>query len=157
MNPLTRRASIVIAEDDVDDQMFILRALKETAGEQDVHVVSDGEELMDLLNRRGSFEEKAEKPGLILLDLNMPRKSGREVLAEMKEQEGFRSIPIIVLTTSSSEVDIQESYNNGANAYVVKPVSYSGLVEAIGSISNFWLRSVMLPLSDPTPPLNPAT
>ncbi len=138
---------ILLADDDPDDRMMIRRALAEHRPEEKIRMVEDGEELMDYLRRRGSFEgqDVAPRPGLILLDLNMPRKDGREALREIKSDPALRTIPVVVLTTSEAERDVLESYDLGVNAFVTKPVRFSELVDAIGTIGDFWFRVVQLP------------
>lgn len=139
--------TILLAEDDPDDQMFAIRALRKSQLVNPIKTVSDGEELMDYLKRRGKYSdpESSPSPGLILLDLNMPRKDGREALQEIKADPSLRSIPIVVLTTSQSEEDVQQSYNVGVNAFVTKPVTFAGLSEALKVIGSFWFELVKLP------------
>jgi len=107
----------------------------------------DGEELMDYLCRRGKFSdpESAPRPGLILLDLNMPKKDGREALKEIKSDPDLKQIPIVVLTTSKADEDIYRSYNLGVNSYITKPVSFEGLVEVMKALSLYWFEIVRLP------------
>lgn len=138
---------ILIAEDDPDDRLLILRALDRSHLRNEIRVVEDGEQLLDYLRRDGRYAEPASapRPDLILLDLNMPRKSGREALREIKSDPVLRSIPVLVLTTSDAEADVLESYNGGANAYVTKPVTFEGLVSAVRRIDQFWLQIVKLP------------
>jgi CheY-like chemotaxis protein len=111
------------------------------------HCVEDGEELMDYLHRRGKFEKLRNEPlpGLILLDLNMPRKDGREALKEIKADHNLRRIPIVVLTTSKAEEDIVRSYDLGVNSYVTKPVTFKSLVELIKVLGHYWFEVVELP------------
>lgn len=109
-----------------------------------IHVVEDGVEAIDFLYRRGRFAA-APRPDLIVLDLNLPRKNGREVLAEIKADAELRSIPVVVLSTSSAEEDILRSYDLHANCYVVKPVEFNHFVKAVQSISQFWFSVVTLP------------
>jgi two-component system, response regulator len=137
--------AILLAEDDVDDRMMILRALRDAGATDTVRAVGDGIELMDYLHRRGDFGEEPSTPRLILLDLNMPRKSGREALHEIKKDPALRSIPVVILTTSTSPVDIRESYNAGANAYVTKPASYTELAELALLLMGFWCKAVRFP------------
>ena len=136
-----------MADDDVDDFFLVRDALKESGLTGDVEQVVDGEELMDYLYRRGKFMklEDASLPCLILLDLNMPRKDGREVLTEIKKEPRFRRIPIVVFTTSGSEDDIICSYELGASSYITKPTSYDDLVEVMKKLGDYWLRTVSLP------------
>ena len=139
--------TILMADDDADDRMFTKEAWEESRSANDLRFVEDGEELMDYLRRRGKYVEPAHapRPGLILLDLNMPRKDGREVLKEIKSDPNLRQIPVVVLTTSKSEEDISGSYDLGANAFVNKPVTFDSLVSIIKSIGNYWLEVVELP------------
>jgi CheY-like chemotaxis protein len=138
---------ILLAEDDPDDRMLTIRALKKNRLANSIHCVENGEELMDYLYRRGKYAaaENAPRPGLILLDLNMPRKDGREALQEIKSDPSLRSIPVVVLTTSEAEQDIMESYSLGVNAFVTKPVTFDGLAKAIDALGSFWFEIVKLP------------
>ena len=125
-----------------------MRALERNQLPLDVRTVSDGEELMDYLNRRGSYSAEASSPmpALILLDLNMPRKDGREALSEIKSDPALRRIPVVVLTTSEAEQDIRQSYDLGVNAFVTKPVTFERLSECIELMGRFWLEVVKLPM-----------
>ncbi|MEM6645165.1 MAG: response regulator [Bacteroidota bacterium] len=138
---------ILLAEDDPDDQLLTIRALKNSRLANTINVVEDGEELMDYLYRRGKYTDPATapRPGVILLDLNMPRKDGREALSEIKQDPELRRIPVIVLTTSEAEQDILQTYDLGVNAFVTKPVSFNGLTKAIQVIGDFWFEIVRLP------------
>jgi CheY-like chemotaxis protein len=137
---------IVMAEDDPDDRMLTRRALKGSRLVNTFNTVEDGEELMDYLYQRGAYAERGtSRPGLILLDLNMPRMDGREALQRIKSDPDLRRIPVIVLTTSEAEQDIVESYDLGVNAYVTKPVTFDGLVNAIQALGDFWFEIVKLP------------
>ena len=124
--------------------MLAAEALKESRLANDIRFVEDGEELLDYLTYRGRFEdpEEAPRPGVILLDLNMPRKDGREALREIKEHSELRRIPIIVLTTSKAEVDIYRSYDLGVNSFIVKPVTFDSLVEVMKVIGKYWFEIV---------------
>ncbi len=138
---------ILLADDDPDDRLLALRALKKNHLANNIQTVEDGEELMEYLHRRGPYAEpgRAPRPGLLLLDLNMPRKDGREALREIKAAPALRSIPIIVLTTSEADRDVLSSYDLGANAFVSKPVTFEGLVDAVRKIGDFWFEIVKLP------------
>lgn len=142
----------MIAEDDEDDYLLTLEALKEVGVDNEVHWVKDGEEVIDFLNAQantgnGSNGASCHKlPGLILLDLNMPKKDGREVLVEIKSSPQWRKIPVIILTTSSAETDIAHSYDYGVNSFIQKPARFQELVEVIQSVFNYWLKTVKLPL-----------
>ena len=142
-NPIT----ILMAGDDPEDRMITQEGFEESKLANDLRFVEDGEELMDYLYRRGKYSdpELSPRPGLILLDLNMPRKDGREALAEIKADPSLRSIPVIVLTVSKAEEDILRSYDTGANSYITKPVSFGGLVEALKALSIYWFEIVELP------------
>lgn len=137
---------ILIAEDDPDDRMLTIRALQQNRLANRIKWVEDGEELMDYLYRRGAYDdETAPRPGLILLDLNMPRMDGREALQAIKAHPDLRRIPVVVLTTSNAERDVVQSYDLGVNAFVTKPVTFESLVSAIKILGNFWLEIVKLP------------
>jgi CheY-like chemotaxis protein len=139
--------TILMADDDADDRMMTREAFEESRVANDLRFVVDGEELMDYLNRRGQYQEPATspRPGLILLDLNMPRKDGREALAEIMADPSLRSIRVVILTTSKAEEDIYRSYNLNAASYITKPVTFEGLVEVIKTLGKYWLEIVELP------------
>jgi CheY-like chemotaxis protein len=122
-------------------------ALAEVAGESELRCVGDGEELLDYLHRRGRYAEAgtAPYPAVILFDLNMPLKSGHEALGELKADARLRRIPVVVLTTSSSEDDVVKSYELGASSYLTKPVSFASLVDVMQDFSRYWLDRVELP------------
>lgn len=145
--PLRSPITILLADDDEEDRMFIQDALEESRLLNDLYCVEDGEELMDYLHRRGAYAPPVEapRPGLILLDLNMPRKDGREALAEIKQAPSLRQIPIIVLTTSKAEEDLFRSYDLGVNSFITKPVTFEGLVEVMRTIGRYWIEIVELP------------
>lgn len=138
---------ILLAEDDADDRMLVKRVLENELGVTDVRTVWNGEDLMEYLRRKGDYSapEDAPRPALILLDLNMPRKDGREALTEIKSDPRLRSIPVIVLTTSNSESDVEQSYLAGVNAYVTKPARFSEMVDAFRRLHDFWFGVVRLP------------
>ncbi len=140
-------APILIAEDDPDDRLLVQEALHESNIENPVFFVRDGEELLDYLYRRGKFSppEAPKPPGLILLDLNMPRKDGREALAEIKTNAKLRTIPIVVLSTTNAAADIRQSYQLGANSFITKPSSFKGLVNAMRTLRRYWFKLVQLP------------
>ncbi len=139
--------SIVLADDDPDDRKLTQDAFMENRLANEFNTVEDGEELMEYLHRRGKYESmKGDAlPGLILLDLNMPRKDGREALKEIKADPDLRRIPIVVLTTSKAEEDIVRSYDLGVNSYVTKPVTFKSLVELIKVLGRYWFEVVELP------------
>lgn len=124
--------------------MLAAEALKESRLANDIRFVEDGEELLDYLMLRGRFDnpDDAPRPGVILLDLNMPRKDGREALREIKENPELRRIPIIVLTTSKAEIDIYRSYDLGVNSFIVKPVTFDSLVEVMQVLRKYWFEIV---------------
>jgi CheY-like chemotaxis protein len=138
---------ILVADDDPDDCLLIREAFKKGLLVNGLRFVGDGEELMDYLQRRGKYRDRSAspRPGIVLLDLNMPRKDGREALKEIKSDPDLKSIPVVILTTSKVEEDILRSYNLGANSYITKPVSFMGLVEAIKSLGRYWFEIVELP------------
>lgn len=138
---------ILLADDDPDDRMLTTRALKRNRLANEIKTVEDGEELMDYLRRRNRYEDMytSPLPGLILLDLNMPRKDGREALQEIKADPSLRRIPVVVLTTSEADQDILRSYDLGVNAFVTKPVTFEGLASAIKRLGDFWFEIVKLP------------
>ena len=145
MNPSqVKPIEILLVEDSPGDVLIAREALSEAKLLNTIHVAEDGVEAMDFLYKRGRFAS-APTPDLILLDLNLPRKSGREVLAEIKADDHFKKIPVVVLTTSSAEEDILKSYNLHANCYVVKPVEFESFVHAVKSIQQFWFSVVTLP------------
>lgn len=139
--------TILLADDDPDDRKLTQDAFMENRLANEFHAVEDGEELMDYLHRRGRYESLREDPlpGLILLDLNMPRKDGREALREIKADPDLRRIPIVVLTTSKAEEDIVRTYDLGVNSYVTKPVTFKSLVELVRILGRYWFEVVELP------------
>ncbi len=139
--------TILLADDDADDRMMAADALEESRLANDVRFVEDGEELMDYLRRRGKYSDPAAapRPGLILLDLNMPRKDGREALREIKAEPNLRTIPVIVLTTSKAEEDIYRTYDLGVNSFITKPVNFDSLVGVMRALGKYWFEIVELP------------
>lgn len=138
---------ILIADDDADDRLMAKEALEESRLANEMRFVVDGEELMDYLHCRGKYtaEGSAPRPGIILLDLNMPKMDGREALAEIKSNPDFKQIPVIVLTTSQAEEDIFRTYDLGVNSFITKPVSFEALVEVMRTLTNYWFEIVELP------------
>ncbi|MFT4586769.1 MAG: CheY-like chemotaxis protein [Candidatus Binatia bacterium] len=138
---------ILLAEDDADDRLLARDALAESRIANDLHCVEDGEELMNYLRRRNEYADphSSPRPGIILLDLNMPRKDGREALREIKEDPSLKSIPVIVLTTSKAEEDILRTYELGVSSYIRKPVTFDGLVKVMEALGNYWFQLVELP------------
>jgi CheY-like chemotaxis protein len=141
------RVLILMADDDADDRLLAADALAEARLNNELRFVEDGEELMDYLNRRGRWSAPgaAPRPGLILLDLNMPRKDGREALREIKAHPELRRIPVVVLTTSRAEEDVVRSYDLGASSFITKPVSFGGLVSAMQALGRYYIEIVELP------------
>jgi CheY-like chemotaxis protein len=135
---------ILLVEDSPTDVMMTREALEYYKVRNPLHVADDGVEAMEYLRRQGKYRD-APRPGLIILDLNLPRKSGREVLEELKADPELRAIPVVVLTTSKSEEDVARSYGLHANCYITKPVDFSKFVEVVRSINDFWLGIVTLP------------
>ena len=139
--------TILLADDDLDDRELTKEALAECRLANEIHFVEDGEQLIDYLFRRGAYANLTSEPlpGLILLDLNMPRKDGREALKEIKANPNLRRIPIVVLTTSKAEEDILRTYDLGVNSYITKPVTFGSLVETIKVLGKYWFEIVELP------------
>jgi CheY-like chemotaxis protein len=142
-----RVITILVADDDLDDCLLIKDALVEARLANDLHFVHDGEELLDFLYRRGQYTEpiNSPRPGLILLDLNMPKKDGREALQEIKAVAHLRQIPIVVLTTSKAEEEIYHSYDLGASSFIAKPVTFATLVDLMKTLGRYWFEIVELP------------
>ena len=139
--------TILMADDDPDDRMLTRDAFVESRLANDLRFVTNGEELMDYLRQRGPYSAAADapRPDVILLDLNMPRKSGRDALREIKSDPELRRIPVIILTTSKAEEDVYRSYDLGANCYIQKPVTFDSLVEVVRALGTFWFQIVTLP------------
>jgi CheY-like chemotaxis protein len=138
---------ILLADDDEEDRMLACDALAESRLSNDITCVTDGEDLMDYLHRRGKYSPPVEapRPGLILLDLNMPKKDGREALREIKADPELRQISVVVLTTSKAEEDIYSSYDSGASSFISKPVTFEGLVDVMKGLGRYWFEIVDLP------------
>ena len=139
--------TILLADDDPEDCLLAQEALEEARFADYLYFVEDGEELMDYLYHRGPYTDliPSSLPDLILLDLNMPRKDGREALGEIKADPQLRRIPIVVLTTSKAEEDIHRAYDLGVNSFITKPVTFEGLVDVIKTLSRYWFEIVELP------------
>lgn len=137
---------VLLVEDSPGDVRLTREALKDAKVHISLHVATDGIEAMAFLERTGSHVN-APRPDLILLDLNLPKKDGREVLKEIKESPSLRIIPVVILTTSSSDADVLQSYHLHANCYISKPVDLDGFLKVVQSIDNFWLSVVKLPRS----------
>lgn len=138
---------ILMAEDDADDRLLVKDALEESRVLNELRFVEDGEELLEYLRQEGRYSDPASspRPGLVLLDLNMPRKDGREALQEIKADPHLRRIPIVVMTTSKAEEDIFRSYDSGASSYITKPVTFDRLVELMKTLGHYWIEFVELP------------
>ncbi len=147
MNRHAMPITILMADDDEDDRRLTQEALEEGRIINEVKFVDNGEELMDYLRRQNRFAPPAvaPRPGLILLDLNMPRKDGRTVLKEIKGDPELRQIPVVVLTTSKADEDIYKSYDLGVNSYIVKPVTFEALVDILQTLEKYWFEIVALP------------
>ena len=146
---ITHRKAITIlmADDDADDRLLAKDALAESRLANDLYQVADGQELMDYLHHEGKYDDlsTSPRPGVILLDLNMPRKDGFEALSEIRNDPDLRQIPVVILTTSKAEEDIYRGYDLGANSFVTKPVTFEGLVNAMSALGQYWFEIVELP------------
>jgi two-component system response regulator len=145
--PDGRPITILLADDDEDDRLMTRDALRDARLHNPLRTVIDGVELMEYLRREGQYADPKEspRPGMILLDLNMPRMDGREALGAIKNDPELRSIPVVVLTTSKAEEDVVRSYDLGVNSFITKPVTFLGLVEVMKVFSRYWLEIVDLP------------
>ena len=140
---------ILMADDDDDDFMLTQKALNESKLLNTLIRVKDGEELLDYLLKRGEYtSENTQRPGVILLDLNMPRKDGREALKEIKSNPDVRDIPVVVFTTSKAEEDIYRSYQLGVNSFITKPVTFENLINVMQALGRYWFEIVELPNHD---------
>jgi CheY-like chemotaxis protein len=139
--------TILMADDDADDREMAGDAFHESRLQNELRFVEDGQQLMDYLRREGAYRDVASspRPGLILLDLNMPKMDGREALRALKNDAELRRIPVVILTTSKTEEDIYRSYDLGANSFITKPVTFDALVDILGNIGKYWLQVVALP------------
>ena len=141
--------TIIIAEDDPDDRLLLKDAFDESRVSNPLVFVNDGEELMDYLHRRGSYENLPEDvlPGIILLDLNMPKKDGPTALKEIKDSKAFQHIPVVILTTSKADEDIVRTYGLGGSSFITKPVTFEGLCDVVKTLKHYWFEIVALPPS----------
>lgn len=147
MEEQSKPITILMADDDADDRMMTKEAFDESRLANDLRFVEDGVELLDYLNRRGKYADPAAspRPGLILLDLNMPKKDGREALKEIKADPKLKSIRVVILTTSKAEEDIYRTYDLSAASYITKPVTFAAMTEVIKVLGKYWLEIVALP------------
>lgn len=150
MNLKAKSIHILIAEDDEEDRMLTREAMLESRVKNSFHFVEDGEYLMDYLYNKGEYADKQKypTPGIILLDLNMPRKDGREALKEIKSNEHLKRIPVVILTTSKAEEDIIRTYDLGVNSFITKPVTFEGMINVMKALGTYWLDIVELPSSN---------
>lgn len=148
--PTTPKQPILLIEDSPEDYEATLRAFRRAGLKNPIYHCSDGEDALDFLYRRGAYTdpEASPRPGVILLDLNLPGTDGRQVLAEIKEAEQLKDIPVVVLTTSADERDITACYRAGANSYIQKPVDVDGFIQAIERLNGYWFEVVILPKGD---------
>lgn len=150
MNPaphIARPIVILMADDDPDDRLLAQEAMAESRLRNDFRFVENGVELLDYLNRRGAFADPAASPlpGLILLDLNMPKMDGREALRQIRADPALRRIPVVVMTTSREQADVTRTYELGVNSFIVKPVTFEGMVEVMKALGKYWFEIVELP------------
>ncbi|MFQ3476962.1 response regulator [Halonotius sp. F2-221B] len=141
---IDKPVEILLAEDNPGDVVLTRKALEQGKLANNLHVTTDGVDALEFLRQDGEYED-APRPDLILLDLNMPRKDGQEVLEELRADDELRRIPVVVLTSSESEEDIVRSYELNANAYLTKPVDFDGFVEIVNRLENFWFQVVKFP------------
>lgn len=142
---MDKKIKLLLVEDNPGDVRLTQEALKESGANVDLNVVVDGEEALDFLFKRKQFES-AERPDILLLDLNLPKKNGLEVLEEIKAHESLKTIPVLILTTSDAEHDILKGYNLHANCFIIKPVDFDEFIHVIGCIEQFWFNIVKLPV-----------
>jgi CheY-like chemotaxis protein len=147
MNANPETITILIADDDADDRQMAKEALEECRLANHLDFVEDGVELLNYLRRKGPYATNgaAQRPGLIILDLNMPKMDGREALREIKADPSLRRIPVVVMTTSKAEEDIYRTYDLGVNSFITKPVTFDGLVSVMRTMGRYWIEIVELP------------
>lgn len=146
MHRRTTPITILIADDDADDRMFLEQAMRQNGYDQRIQFVEDGEELMEYLRREGRYNElNAPWPNMLILDLNMPRKNGFQALSEIKDDPKLRRLPVVVMTTSSADEDVVKTYTLGVNSFVTKPFNFNQLVEMVGALKTYWMDTVKLP------------
>jgi CheY-like chemotaxis protein len=141
-----KKAFILIAEDDSDDRFLLQTAFDENGEQETLEFVENGIEVLEFLNSIADKKDDSAYPELIILDLNMPKKSGKEVLAELKQHPIYKKIPVIIYTTTRNELEIKKCYELGANTYIVKPISFEGLREVVGAIRSYWLDTATTPI-----------
>ena len=143
--------TILLADDDEDDRGMALDAMRDCDLGSDMRFAVDGQDLLDYLHREGRWTDPAQapRPGIILLDLNMPRLDGREALAHIRADESLRRIPVVVLTTSNDEADVLRTYDLGVNSFITKPVTYAGLVKVMQTWTQYWFDVVEMPVGLP--------
>ena len=146
MSDTDKTVEILLAEDNPGDVMLTKKALEQGKLANNLHVVTDGVEALQFLRQDGEYADEP-RPDLVLLDLNMPRKDGKDVLRELRDDDDLRRIPVVVLTSSESEEDIARSYELNANAYLTKPVDFDGFIEIVNRMESFWFKVVKLPES----------
>lgn len=144
IDSLGRPANFLLVEDNPGDVRLTQEALKNHKVQNNLYVATDGEEAMAFLRKQGKYKD-VPRPDIILLDLNLPRKDGREVLAEIKSEPSLKTIPVVIISSSEAEQDIIKSYNLNANCYVTKPVNFDQFIKVVQSINDFWLTIVKLP------------
>ena len=150
-NGVASPITILMADDDEEDRALTQEALQDSRLANEMRFVVDGQDLMDYLRREGAYRDPgadAPRPGIILLDLNMPKKDGREALAEIKADPTLRQIPVVVLTTSKDEEDVLKTYDLGVNSFITKPVTFAGLVEVMRTWTRYWFEIVELPAAN---------
>jgi CheY-like chemotaxis protein len=141
-----KKAVILVAEDDMDDRFLLQTAFDENGNQEQLEFVENGVEVINYLHTIEQETDDRPYPGLILLDLNMPKKNGKEVLVELKQHPVFKKIPVIVYTTTKNEVEVRRCYELGANTYIVKPISFDSLLHVVQSISSYWLSTASIPV-----------
>lgn len=147
MSESRKSLTVLVADDDEDDRSFIRKAWSKSRAANQLRFVEDGEELIEYLDHSGRYSDPASapRPAVVLLDLNMPKKDGREALREIKANPDLRQIPIIILTTSKADEDICRSYDLGANSFITKPVTFAALVDVLQVLGRYWIEIVDLP------------
>ncbi len=146
---IKKQPVILYAEDDDDDYLLVTDAFRQADFKPDMRRVKDGEELIDYLTRQGQYQrvESSPRPAVILLDLNMPKKDGREALKEIKSHPDFKRIPVVIITTSRAEEDVFRTYDFGANSFIRKPIHFDKFVEIARTFEKYWLDTVILPVN----------